>query len=142
MQAPSVNQAVKYRRFWLGYLWFLIAGLIWSCADAVLDAWAGKTSVLAFTQLVVPALAVWILYGYVAQKRVAPRWVCQLVLGLSWFFLLAITALIGLTALKVAQVTLLLLLLVTWLVSAPQLYAMSQYLDHSPHLWPDSTAPS
>jgi hypothetical protein len=137
-----MTPAIKYRRLWLGYLWFLVAGLIWSCADAVLAVWAGQASVLAFIRLLVPALAVWILYGYVAQKRVAPRWVCQLVLGLSWLFLLTVTALIGLAALKAGSPSWLWLLLVGWLMWAPQLYAMGQYLDHSPHLWTESTAAS
>lgn len=135
MQDAPINYALQYRRFWVFYAWAMLAALLWSYGSTLLDVWAGKASMSSFAQLVIPSLALWVLYGFVAQKRVAPRWLCLAVLGLSWLGLLLATALLGLSGARSGQFSPLLALAGVWLLLGPQMFAMHKYVDASPHIW-------
>jgi hypothetical protein len=135
-----MNYALKYPRFWFWYLRASIALLVASYGSAALYGFSGRGLLSEVLGLVASTVAMWPLYGYVAQRRLAPRWLWLVVWMLLVLWLMSITLLVGFTSLKTGTLGMLLGLTHVWLVLAPQIFGIHQYVYRSPHIWQPSSS--
>ena len=135
-----MNYALKYPRFWFWYFWVSLALLVVSFGATTVNAFAGKGSVAEVLGLAVSCLAMWPLYGYVRQRRIAPRWLWRMVLVFSGLSLLLVTLLVAFLSLRTNALSVLLVPLGVCLVAGPQLFGLYQYIHRSPHIWRTSEA--
>jgi uncharacterized membrane-anchored protein len=135
-----MNYALQYPRFWFLYFWASLAILVASYGATAAGAFGGRGTISEVLGLAVSTLAMWPLYGYVRQKRIAPLWLWRVVLVLSGLALLLVTLLVVFASLQSSVFWVLLVPLGAWLVAGPQLFGLYQYIHRSPHIWSTSEA--
>jgi hypothetical protein len=131
----ATNYALKYPRFWFWYFFASLVMLAVSYGATALRAFTGKGSSSEVLGLAVSSLAMWPLYGYIKQKRIAPRWLWRAVLVFFGLALLLVSLLVLFTSIKTNTLWVLLVHLGVLVASGPQLFGLYQYIHCSPHIW-------
>jgi hypothetical protein len=130
-----MNYALKYPRFWFWYLWAAITLLVLSYGSTALYAFSGRGSLSEVLSLAASTLAMWPLYGYVTQQRFCNRRLWRVVLVLLGLWLVLITLLVAFASFMTGDLSNLLGPVLIWLILAPQLFGIHQYVYRSPHIW-------
>lgn len=119
----------RYPAWWRGYLVLCIAAALLN-AGLALAADPGTVMPARWLGVGFGFIALPPLFGYVAGRRVPPRPL--------WFAVLAIAIFViaAMLAVAIAHASLRsLLALPAAALGFPYLYALQQYLHHSPHIW-------
>ncbi len=129
-----MHQPEQYPRLWLAY--FALCSAL-AVANAGF-AFAGNAASVSPTRLLgigFGFIALLPLFGYVRQRPVQPK--------ACWFavFAMAIFITAAMLAVAIAHASLRsLLAFPAMALAVPYLYALRQYLYHSPHIWPTRSA--
>jgi hypothetical protein len=126
-----MNYAVRYANLWRLYL----AACIAAAAANLLHAVFGGADLTPVRLLAVAfgCIAPLPLAGYVRQRALAPKALWTAVHFIAIFAVAALVAVAIAHALPRTLLALQLFLLAAF--ACPYLFAMQQYLHHSPHLW-------
>jgi hypothetical protein len=131
---PSPNFALTHSRFWR---WYLALSILYPVATTCFYLLTEtppdllvECSLLAFSLLcVIP------IYGYVSQRPIRPRW-----LWITIFWLTALSTALAVLLIVASLVTGLAVIVfgqfvVPLVLALLYVFAVDQYLNHSPHLW-------
>lgn len=126
-----MNHAVRYANLWRFYL----AACIVAAAANLLHAAFGGDGLTPVRLLVIAfgCIAPVPLAGYVRQRALAPKTLWTVVHFIAIFAVAALAAVAVAQAVPRTLLALQLLLLAAF--GCPYLFALQQYLHHSPHLW-------
>jgi hypothetical protein len=98
------------------------------------SAVAGNTSIGPFVGLAASVVAMWPLYGFIAEKRMNPRWlwrVALVILGASLLASLVVFAMLMFAG-KLGPLA---SVATSALLASLQVYALFKYIHRSPHIW-------
>lgn len=106
-----------------------------SLGAAFVAAIGGKGSVQNAVGQIIGVLALWLLLGYVRQRRLDPQWLWRVLLVIAGCGQVGASGILLFMLFKTARGEVLMLLLGLALIGTPFFEALFQYIHRSPHIW-------